>query len=419
MRTLRTLFERLHAVPGLIRNMTATAAMIVIAIVATVFLFQHYEIKLPWQHEYSFSAVTDKAVGMRASSKHPVTIAGIKVGTVESLDTQRGGTALVNMRIERGHPIYKNAHVEIRTRSPINDIYVALDPGTPSAGELPDGGTIPLTQTSRLVMPSEILNKLDPRTQSAITALVSQADIALKDAPQQLPAGLNSTDQTLKTLRPVVDSLNTRRATLQKLITNLSQISTAAGHNDARLASLISSLQATLSTVSSRDDALNQSLAQLPGLRNDLDGSMTSVNDMTKQLNPTLKNLHSASGELPSTLSRLNDTVKKAGPVVDAAKPVVEKGKPLVADLRPLLGDVQPALDNLKPVTGHLPDATGRLAPWMPNLAAFVYQTSSAFSISDANGGLGRANLNVDFTNPLGSFGPAPETKKQPQGGGK
>ena len=40
----------------------------------------------------------------------------------------------------------------------------------------------------------------------------------------------------------------------------------------------------------------------------------------------------------------------------------------------------------------------------MDDLAAFTYQTSSSFSLYDANGGMGRANLHVDLTNPTGGL---------------
>ncbi|MCD2198242.1 MlaD family protein [Actinomycetospora endophytica] len=415
MKSPRRISEQIRNVPGLGSNILAVVLVTIVGIVATAFLLPHYDISVPWKPEYHFAAVVEKAPGMKDDSKHKVTIAGIQVGTVKQIDTQRDGTARIEMAIDPTFKIYKNAHLEVRTFSPINDVYVAVEPGDPASGELGDDGTIPEAQTSRFIQPAEVLNKLDGRTQQAVTSLVTQADVALRDAPRNLPAGLDQTDQTLNSLKPVAQSLQTRRDTLQKLITNLSQISTAVGHNDQRLASMITSLQQTLAVLSSRDDQLNQTLGQLPGLRGDLDHSMTSVTTLTGQLNPTLNALHAASDALPPALEKLTDTVGQAGDVVDAAGPVVSKARPVVSDLRAVVPDAHSTLNDLKPVTGLLPDATSRLVPWLPNLQAFVYQTSSAFSVSDANGGLGRAQITFDLTNPAGGLKPMPDAK--PNGG--
>lgn len=419
MKTMSQMWERVRSVPGMTSNVATTIATVLIGLVCTVFLLMHYDIGWPWQHEYTFNAAFEKTVGMRVQSKHKVEIAGVPVGTVRGLEPQRDNTALVTMAIDPGFPVYKNAHLELRTLSPVNDIVVALEPGTPDSGPLPEGGTIPASQTSTLVPASDVLDKLDDRSQAAISSLITQADIALRDAPRTLPAGLNATDQTLSSLRPVVAELDQRRSTLQKLITNLSNISTAAGARDQRLASLITSLQTTLGTLSSRDDQLNSTLSQLPGLRGDLDHSMTSVSNLTTQLNPTIDALHSASGALPSTLKKLEDVADQAGPVIDKARPVVQQAGTVVNDLSPLVSDVHGTVDDLKPVTGLLPDATARLVPWLPNLQAFVYQTSSAFSLADANGGQGRMKLAIDPYDPTSSYGAAPETKQNRERSGQ
>jgi len=41
--------------------------------------------------------------------------------------------------------------------------------------------------------------------------------------------------------------------------------------------------------------------------------------------------------------------------------------------------------------------------PWLDDLSAFVYQTSSAFSLADVNGGLGRAQVNLKVDDPKGA----------------
>ena len=42
---------------------------------------------------------------------------------------------------KRYAPIYRNATVLLRPRTPLKDMYLALDPGTRSAGAIPNGGS--------------------------------------------------------------------------------------------------------------------------------------------------------------------------------------------------------------------------------------------------------------------------------------
>lgn len=408
--SLRERYRQARSVPGLGSNLVTVVLVLAVGITAAGFLLPHYDLSVPWSSEYRFAAVVADAPGMRAATKHQVEIAGIQVGTVKELEPDPGGHARLEMAIDPGFKVYRNATIEVREKSPINDVGVALDPGDPKAGELPENQTIPVSQTRTFRQPYEVLDKLDQRTQAALPSLLGQADAALASAPRDLPGGLRATNTTLQTLRPVLDALEKRRESIQSLVTSLSQIGQAAGNNDQRLTSLITSLQETLAALNNKDDSLRATLNQLPGLGGDLRNAMNGATNLTTQLNPTLEGLNRASNRLPGALSKATDTVDAAGPLVDSLRPVVSKAKPLAADLRPLVGDLHATADDLKPTTGLLPGATARLAPWLPNLAAFVYHTSSSFSLADANGGLGRAHVNVDVTNPAGGLKPHPGT---------
>lgn len=403
-RNMRKTWDRIRTVPGLGGNLLWVIVLITVGVASGGYILSNYAFSWPWQERFVFAAKFEKAPGLQVSSSQEVRIAGVAVGEVTAATPEEDGTARLVMTLEPGHPVYQNARLELRTKTPLNAPYIALDPGSPPAGQFRENDTIPVSQTRRYVQPFEVLNKLDERTQAAVTSLLDQSGIALADAPAQLPAGLRATTDTLNTFRPVVEALQTRRQKIEQLVTSLSRIATAAGDDDQRLARLVSSLQETLAVLSDRDGELGTTLDQLPGLTGDLRTAMTATSALTTQLNPTLEELNRASDELPAALTRLTDTVEQAGPVLAAAKPVVQKARPVMADLRPFVADADAALDDLRPVTADLPNATAQIAPWMPNLAAFVYQTSSAFSLQDANGGFGRAQLFVDASNPTGGL---------------
>ncbi|MBA0126771.1 MCE family protein [Haloechinothrix sp. YIM 98757] len=410
--------ERVRTVPGLLRNVVVLTVFFAVGLISTGYLFANYGVNVPWSDDsFEFAAEFEHAPGVNPSSPQEVRIAGVPVGEIESAEPQDGDKARLVMSIESDHTVYTNARLILRSKSPLNVMYVALDPGGPPGDPLPENGTIPVSQTERPIHLYETLKKLDERARDATTSLINQADAALVSAPEQLPDGLRAADETMASFRPVLEELQTRRETISNLVTSLARVSAAVGEDDERLARLVASLQESLGVLANRDKELDATLAELPGLTQDVRHAMTSASALTEQLDPTLSALHGVSDELPDTLRGLTETVGSAGTVVDEAAPVVDKAKPVVADLKPLARDVNATLGDLAPVTGHLPDATERIVPWLDHLAAFVYQTSSAFSIHDDNGGFGRANFTLDVTNPSGGLDTHEE--QGTQGGGE
>ena len=86
-----------------------------------------------------------------------VNIAGVKVGDIGAVRLE-DGRAVVEMKIRRKHaPMYKDATILLRPKTGLKDMYLELDPGTESAGELEEGDRIPVANTLPDVNPDEIL----------------------------------------------------------------------------------------------------------------------------------------------------------------------------------------------------------------------------------------------------------------------
>ena len=67
---------------------------------------------------------------MTAGQGQSVDVAGVQVGQVGGVQLQ-GGRAIVTMNIYKKYePIYSNATVLLRPRTPLKDMYLSLDPGT-------------------------------------------------------------------------------------------------------------------------------------------------------------------------------------------------------------------------------------------------------------------------------------------------
>lgn len=393
---LRRGWERVRTEPGLGKNVLALVLIVLLGLGVGGFILSNQQANWPWQSRYLFSADFQASPAVSPGQGQEVRIAGVRVGDIREVSVSPDGRAArVKMAVEPGHTVYDNARLTLRPKSPLNEMYVELNPGKPPGKPLPEDGVLPVGNTQHPIQVDEVLGHLDDNTRAAVTSLLSESDTALVHAPDQLPPGLRTTDRVATDLRPVVEALQTRRQSIGQLVTSLSQISTATGKDDVRLTRLADSMQQTLGAVAGRNQELNAALGKLPGVGDELRRATGDVRQLSGQLDPTLRNIRGASGRLPDALSGLNGTVDQLGRTVDKAGPVVQQARPMVADLRPLVHDVKGSLVDVEAVTDRLDPATAMLMPYLTDLRAFVYNTNSVTSLQDANGGILRGLLEV------------------------
>ena len=97
-------------------------------------------------------------------------IAGVNVGEVTNVSGNGGDLVDVTFSVdEDGLPIHSDAEVEIRPRLFLEgNFFIDLKPGSPSAPELSDGDSIPVTQTSTAVQLDEVLAALQVLTRKGL-----------------------------------------------------------------------------------------------------------------------------------------------------------------------------------------------------------------------------------------------------------
>lgn len=406
---LAATWERLRTVPGLGRDTAALAVMIVVGLLAVVGIKSYLGGGAPWSRHTVLTAEFTDIPGLNPASQNSVTIAGVKVGTVTAARVSNTGTALVTLTLDGSYTVYRNARAVLLPINPLDQMQVALNPGSASAPVLTAGEVIPASQTQTPVQADDIFNHLDDKSQAAVTDLVSQAGIALANAPTDLTKGLAQTDATLQALKPVAQELATRKQRIAQLVSALAQISAAVGGNNARVTRLAAASQQTLAVLASQHDQLEAAVSELPALFTQLRGSMSGMSGLTAQLNPTLDDLNAASTVLPGALTKLQLTVTALGQTIDAAKPVMHIAPSVIADLRPTVANADPALRSLGGFTGKLNQDTQMVMSYLTAIQAFVYNTSSVFGAGDANGSIIRGHLIV----PLPGGGVLPNSKSQ------
>jgi phospholipid/cholesterol/gamma-HCH transport system substrate-binding protein len=341
------------AIVGLVVVAGAIAAYILVHQPAFNFDQSYYSVQAPFSNA---SAVTE-------GQGQAVTIAGVQVGQVGGVKLVNG-QAVVTMNIYRRYaPIYRDATVLLRPRTPLKDMYLALDPGTKRTGAIPAGGTLSTAATAPTVDLDQILASLDADTRSYLLLLLSGGAQAFRDptaaastvpgpgaAPSQdAVASLSGTFKRFSPLdrdtRKFASLLAARNANLRTAIHNLQRVATALGGVDGQLASLITASNTNFAAISSQDANLEAGLTLLPGTLNQTDTTLGKVQTFAAQLGPAL--------------SKLVPFAHALGPALKASKPLFHDTTPVIKNqLRPFSTAVQPVARALRPAATQLARAT-------------------------------------------------------------
>jgi phospholipid/cholesterol/gamma-HCH transport system substrate-binding protein len=308
------------------------------------------------------------AAAVTSGQGQAVTIAGVQVGQVGGVSLH-DGQALVTMNIYKQYaPIYRNATVLLRPRTPLKDMYLELDPGTRSSGRVPNGGMLSAANTQPDVDVSEILSSLDSDTRNYLILLLSAGAQAFHDPDPAHPGGTApSTDAvadlrgTLKRFEPLdrdtrrfATLLATRQRNIRSAIHNLNLVTNAFGGVEGQLASLISASDTNFAAISANDAELEQTLTEFP--------------PTLQQSIQTLGKVRGFAQASTTTLQELQPFAKNLGPALKAS--------------RPLFHDTTPVIKNqLRPFSTAIQPLARTLAAGAPKLKATIPALTSSISV--------------------------------------
>lgn len=337
-------------------DFAAIAVLVVAAIAVSGYILKHQPAFNFGQSYYTVYAPFSEAAAVTSGQGQAVTIAGVQVGQVGGV-ALRDGHAVVTMNIyKRYAPIYRNATVLLRPRTPLKDMYLALDPGSRSAGAIPDGGSLTLASTAPDVDVSQILSSLDADTRNYLVLLLASGAQAFHDpgSTRTAPSSDAVADLrgTLKRFEPLdrdtltfTRLLAERQANLRRAIHNLNLVANSLGNVDHQFASLIASADTNFSAIAANDTALQNTLSLFPGT--------------LRQTTTTVDKVRTFSQASATTLHALVPFAHNLGPALAASRPLFRDTTPVIEhQLRPFSVAVQPVARTLAPASSALARAT-------------------------------------------------------------
>jgi phospholipid/cholesterol/gamma-HCH transport system substrate-binding protein len=308
------------------------AIMVALIVIGTYLAFAK---SIPFVSKgYEAKAVFENAATLRKTS--PVRIAGVNVGEVTSVEAD-GDTTEVTFTVEDGGlPLHTDATIDIRPRLFLEgNFFLDTHPGSPSAPELPDGGTIPVTQTSTAVQLDQVLTTLQKPDRENLSRFLEGFGTGLNHKP---------TAQEDQTQDPDVQGESGAEA-----VNDSFTYGGPAGRDSAIVN------EALLGTEP-------HDLSRLIQGNRRIFGALLSREEQLKDL---ITNFNTFAGALATESENLGATVRELAPTLEIAQPSLRH---LSESLPPLRGFARA----LEPSIAELPGTIDAASPWLRQTGKLV-----------------------------------------------
>lgn len=264
---------------------------------------------------YSLNAVFSNALNLPMNAK--VKLAGADVGQLESM-VARNYTAVTRLRIRDGVLLPRGSTAELRTATPLGDVFVALKPPPDDPADTPllrDGDTIGLDSTAAAATVESVLSSaailVNGGAVRNFTNIINGFGKATGDQGQAFGDMIRKSNQLLGTLDArsdqishaltqlsrLADQLDTKNQTIGDLMATASPATSALADNTSQLSNLAvqvgdtSRLLARFPTIGGTDTSgrsMIRDLNTIAGAANDVamspDTSWLSINRLIPAL---------------------------------------------------------------------------------------------------------------------------------------
>jgi phospholipid/cholesterol/gamma-HCH transport system substrate-binding protein len=315
-----------------------------------------------------FSATFPDSQGLVAKSL--VLVRGVRVGEVARLKPV-GDAVRVTLAVEPGRtPVYRDARVRVGHRTLFGEAYVSLDPGTPTAGPLPDGATLPRSRVTATVEVDEALRALGPGARGHLGSLArTGAQVAAEPrSAARLNATLAGLAATTTGLRSLTDALRGQDGELTGLVRGGREVVDELSARDAQLRTLVGGARISAGALAADAGALRGGLAEASALLQTTRSTLRTSAPLLREATPVLRRVSAAAPPVAASLRALPSVVsatrraitalpaarRAAGPTLQLARAAAPTVTAAIGPLTRALQDLDPTLRYAAPYKGEI-----------------------------------------------------------------
>lgn len=291
-----------------------------------------------WATSLRYQAAFTEAGGLTVGND--VTVSGIKVGSVSSIELENGD-ALVDFTIDGRYALGSDTTAHIRTGTLLGERVLALD--SSGSGTLDRRQVIPTTRTSSPYSLTDAVSELTANTAGTDTESLNQSLDTLAETLDQIAPQLGPTFDGLSRLS---QSLNNRNESLAELLKTAGDVTGIFSERSQQVNALILNANDLLAVVNERRHAISRLLANTAAVSKEL---TAVVADNEEQLAPTLEQLNVVTAMLEKNRDNLAKMLPGAAKYYLTQGEIVSNGayyNALVPNMIPLPPQLlQPFLD--------------------------------------------------------------------------
>ena len=361
-------------------------ALVAAAIASIVVLIGGLQVSLPWDNTYTTRIGVDSAKGV-VPGKQQVRISGFVVGKISGVERVNGSPVLTITIDGQYAPLYRNARVRLRPKTPLDDLYLdVVSRGTPSAGKLGSDDVLPALRTITPVDIGQVLDAFSAPTRARLKQAIDGVGAGLADHGQDLRAALVQLAPFLNAAQRLTAELSLRSVETARLVHNFRILTEALNTRDGQLHALVASGAQTVTELAAQEQPLGQVIAQLPPTLEQLLPAFSTLDATANQLDPALDALQPAARALPSGLSALRTFSVQAAPALLALRGAIPSLSALVTALAPTAAGLHRDFSLLTPTAPQLDRVTAAVMPCELGVDKFFNNTLSLSKFADTGG---------------------------------
>jgi virulence factor Mce-like protein len=301
-----------HRQQSAFANPVLVGAVTVLAVMVVVFLAYNANAGLPFVPTKQLKV--DIADGSNLVIGNDVREGGFRIGLVSAmkpieLSNGQVGAQLTLQLDQSNGSVPKDSRVTILPRSVLGLKYVDLERGTDKQ-TFPDGGVLPISQTTVPVQFDDIFKTFDRRTRSGI----QQSLVGVGDTLAARGSALNDTIASLPSLlyylRPVAQYLAAPNTELVRFLRSLNAFMGAISPVAPTAARLFTDMATTFEAISRDPNALEATIAESPSTLDVSTNSLITQQPFLTDLTTLGQNLTPATGELRAALPDINPAIE-------------------------------------------------------------------------------------------------------------
>ena len=339
---------------------------------------------LPGQSFRTTSAAFDDVGGLRVGDD--VRTASVRIGQVRDI-TYEDGKAHVDMQLDSGEDVYRDATAVIVARSALGQNFVMIDPGKPAAGQMPQDGRLDDAGVTSPVNLDQVLSVLDRPTRKATASLIYETGTGAAGHALDLSDALNRAPELLRDLRVVARALAAPEAELDELLRSSEQLSSRFEGRTDDLGRLMTDMSSTLDALAVDEGApLGQTIEEAAPTLDTTTKALKDLREPLEQLDAGMTALRPGARALGAATPDLRAVLRDGEPVLDKVPDVAEDARPAVSSLAGAMDDARPLASRLKKTFASAAEPTSVLAPYTPELIRFFERWNSANQYGDKSG---------------------------------